>query len=539
MTEPADAHPAPGAATPRRRRDLARPIALVAAVSCALLLGYVAVSPSGSTDNAAQAVESVNAVPTGPVPAALRTYYTQKVSWKPCGDGFRCAKVRVPVSYAKPAAYGDIAIAVTRRPADDQKRRLGSLLVNPGGPGGSGVEYAKAADLVVSAAVLKRYDLVGFDPRGVAGSAPVKCLSDSQLDTMLASDATPDSPAEVSTFRELSQILGAGCAKNAPRLAPRVDTVSAARDMDIIRAVVGDSRMTYLGKSYGTYLGATYARLFPGRVGRFVLDGVVDPKLDNVGLSKSQAMGFERAIRRFLANCVKRNDCPLDGGVEQAYSQLLKIMDSADATPLPTGDPRRPLTQALLQMGVIYGMYDATYGWPAERNALRGVVSGDGSDMLSLTDFFLSREDGHYKDNANEVIAAVNCIDRPDRPGVAQASAYASAWRKTYPMFGEILAWGLLACTDWPLPAVGSVGPWKSAGGVRIPAALVLGTTYDPATPVEGSRSLHKQLPGSRLLEWRGDGHTAYRQGSSCVDTVVDAYLLKGSLPKQNVTCKS
>ena len=520
---------------PRRRRRTGGYATVLLAVSV-LVRGYAAVSSTDPADTAAGAVQTTSAAAVGSVPAPLRGYYTQKVTWRGCDSDFQCARVRVPVSYAHPSKYGDIELSVTRRPADDRARRIGSLVINPGGPGGSGVDYAKAADMVVSADVLRRYDLVGFDPRGVASSAPIKCLTDAQLDTMLAADATPDSPAEVNEFRRLSAVLGDGCLKAAPKLAPRVDTGSAARDMDIIRAVLGDTRMNYLGKSYGTFLGATYASLFPSRVGRFVLDGVVDPKLSNVALSESQALGFERAIKRFLADCVAREDCPFTGTATQAYRRLLQVIEAADASPLPSGQPARPLTQALLQMGVIYGMYDSTYGWQAERNALRGVLRGDGSDMLDLVDFFVSRESGRYKDNANEVIAAVNCIDRQDRPSAYRVGKYATAWKKKYPMFGEILAWGLLACEKWPAPAVGKVGAWR---GGEIPPMLVVGTAFDPATVVESSRSLQRQLPGSRLLEWKGDGHTAYRQGSTCVDAVVDAFYISGALPKANKVCRN
>ena len=469
-------------------------------------------------------------------PVALRSFYAQKVRWSSCTDGFQCARIKVPISYADPLGSGSIWLHVTKRPASTPKNRLGSLLVNPGGPGGSGIEYAQAADMIVSTSVLDRYDLVGFDPRGVASSAPVKCLSDAQLDTMLAFDATPDNSTEIQRFRTLAKVLGEGCLRNAPTLAKHVDTISAARDMDIIRAILGDTKMTYLGKSYGTFLGATYASLFPKRVGKFVLDGVIDPAQSNVQLSETQAMGFERAIKRFLADCVKRSNCPLKRKVPDAYAQLLSIINKADLTPMPTDDPRRPLTQALMQMGVIFGMYDSTYGWEAERNALRGVVRGDGTDMLSMVDFYLSRESGQYKDNGNEVIAAVNCIDRQDRPNSVAVARYAKAWSAKYPMFGGILAWGLLSCEQWPAPAVGTASPWK--GGVVNPILLV-GTKYDPATPVEGARALHRQIPKSRLLEWVGDGHTAYRQGSSCVDDVVNRYFLDGALPAKDKVCPS
>ena len=533
-------------------RSRNRVLAATIVAGCALSLAVVAVSASGPAGVPSQAAStgtndsqagtelaSTQAQSNAAYPSALRPYYEQRLRWASCPGGsppeFQCTGMKVPVSYANPKGFGDITIQVTRRPATSSQNRLGSLVVNPGGPGGSGIEYAQAADMIVSASVLNRYDLVGFDPRGVGASAPLSCLTDAQLDAFLAADATPDTASEVSAFRSMSDALGKGCLKSNRELARRVDTESAARDMDILRGVLGDSRMTYLGKSYGTFLGSTYARLFPTRVGRFVLDGVVDPAMDNVALSKAQAMGFERAMRRFLSDCARRSNCPLRKDPDAAYRQLLDLIARTDAKPIPTSDRRRPLTQSLLQTGLIFGMYDSTYGWPAERNALRRVLAGDGADMLSMIDFYLSREDGHYMDNSNEVIAAVNCIDRPDRPGVAAVQQLARKWAKSYPMFGEVLAYGLLTCERWPAPAVGRAAPWR---GTTQPV-LIIGNTYDPATPVEGAKALHKQMRNSRYIEWVGDGHTAYRQGSSCVDSKVDRFYLSGTLPARDQVCRS
>jgi pimeloyl-ACP methyl ester carboxylesterase len=526
-----------------------RVVATAGVVLSGLFLAYVAIAPTQSGTSAADAQTAINTTGSTQlainrpgqetVPADLREFYAQRVSWGSCASDapadFVCGSVMVPVSYAKPKSFGTLQIQMTKRPATTSKNRLGSLLVNPGGPGGSGIEYAQAADLIVSGTVLDRYDLIGFDPRGVASSDPIKCLSDAKLDGMLAVDATPDTPAEVSQFRAYAKALGDGCQRDNPELFPRVDTESAARDMDIIRAVLGDARMNYLGKSYGTFLGSTYARLFPSHVGRFVLDGVIDPRMDNRALSKAQAMGFERALHRFLQDCARRSDCPLKRDGKAAYSQLLSIVAKTDATPITTNDPNRPLTQALLQTGIIVGMYDATYGWQAERQALRGVVRRDGADMLNLIDFFVSREDGHYKDNSNEVIAAVNCIDRPDRPDAAATAKYAADWNKEYPMFGAVLAYGLLTCERWPAPAVGKANAWKGSTN----PVLIIGNTYDPATPVEGAKALHAQMRNSRFIEWVGDGHTAYRQGSSCVDSAVDSFFLASTLPTKDLVCRS
>ena len=526
-----------------------RLFALVVVVVCTLFLGYAAVSPAQSgakqpAKDVTPSFEATNAIAIKPPvkempPANLTSFYTQKVAWKACKSDapprFVCGSVVVPISYAEPTKFGSLRIMMTKRAATTSSKRLGSLLVNPGGPGGSGIEYAQAGDMIVSANVLSRYDLIGFDPRGVGASQPIKCISDKQLDTMLAADATPDTDAELAQFRSLSKTLGDGCERKNSKLLPFVDTVSAARDMDIIRAVLGDAQMNYLGKSYGTFLGSTYARLFPTRVGRFVLDGVIDPRMDNRALSKVQAMGFERAMRRFLADCAERTDCPVKRNVNAAYAQLLGIIAKTDTRPMPTNDAGRPLTQALLQTGLIVGMYDSIYGWEAERNALRGVVDGDGTDMLNLVDFFLSREGGRYKDNSNEVIGAVNCIDRPDRPNAAATKKYANAWNKQYPMFGAVLAYGLLVCERWPAPAVGKAAAWSG----KTNPILIVGNTYDPATPVEGAKALHAQMKNSRYLEWVGDGHTAYRQGSSCVDTIVDTFFNSGTLPTKNQVCRS
>jgi pimeloyl-ACP methyl ester carboxylesterase len=443
----------------------------------------------------------------------------------------QCASLVVPVSYANPKKYGNTSINVAKLQA--WGKRTGSLVLNPGGPGGSGIDYAGAGEGVVSSSVLEHYDLVGFDPRGVASSHPIKCLTDAQLDTLLAFDASPDTAAEVTQVMKLADGIGHGCVKNAPVLSRFVDTESVARDMDVLRAALGARKLNYLGKSYGTFIGSTYAHLFPTRVGRFVLDGVVDPRQGNVGLSKMQAMGFERAFARFIDYCLK-NDCPLGNTRTQARAKMLDIIAASDVHPVATSQAKRPLTQSLLVSGLLFGMYDASYGWQEELHALRGVVKGDGSDMLSMVDWFTSRENGHFKDNGNEVIYAVNCIDRADRPDAPQLKRLAADWSKQYPFFGSYLAWSMVGCTHWPVPATGRAGAWS---GGKIPPLLIIGNVWDPATPVEGAKSLASQMPGSVFLQWNGDGHTAYMQGSPCVDDYVNRFYLQGGTPKAGTVC--
>jgi pimeloyl-ACP methyl ester carboxylesterase len=462
----------------------------------------------------------------------LARYYEQKFTWRRCNGQMLCATMKVPISYAQPTKYGDTYIKVAKLPAWGKRR--GAIIINPGGPGGSGIDYASAGDAVVSASVLRYYDLVGFDPRGVGQSDPIDCVNDAQLDAFLAFDASPDTAAESTTAMSLAGQLGRGCVRNAPVLSKFVDTESVARDMDVLRGVLGETKLNYLGKSYGTFIGSTYARLFSARVGRMVLDGVVDPALSNTHMSMMQAMGFERAFDRFLSYCL-RQGCPLGATRTGAVTRLKSIVAASDSTPIPTSDPSRPLTQSLLVSGLLFGMYDSNYGWSQVLESLRGVVNGDGDDMLSTVDWFLGRENGRYKDNSNEIIYAVNCIDRQDRPGVTQIRQLATAWGKEYPLFGRYLAWTMAGCADWPAPAVGNAAPWR---GRSIPPVLIIGNTWDPATPVEGARSLASQMPGSVLMEWKGDGHTAYTQGSGCVDDYVNAYFNDGVLPRSGTVCQ-
>ena len=254
--------------------------------------------------------ESATAAPD----PALAGYYGQQLAWQACAT-FECASLRVPIDYARPAG-GDIAVRVLRVKAKDQGRRLGSLVVNPGGPGGSGVDYAAGADAIVGTSVRRYYDVVGFDPRGVARSAPIDCLSDRQLDTFLGTDPTPDDQAEEQQLLDQAKNMANGCEQKNEKLLPHVSTVDAAKDLDVLRASLGDTRLNYLGKSYGTFLGSTYADLFPKRVGRFVLDGVVPPDVTSAELGEGQARGFELATRAYVQSCIDDGDCILGDSVD-------------------------------------------------------------------------------------------------------------------------------------------------------------------------------------------------------------------------------
>ncbi|MFI6644419.1 alpha/beta hydrolase [Streptomyces sp. NPDC050504] len=480
---------------------------------------------------AASASESASAV----VPDGLRPYYEQRLTWRACGvSGFECATMKAPLDYAEPGS-GDIELAVSRKKATGPGQRIGSLLVNPGGPGGSAVGYLQGyAALGYPAPVRARYDMVAVDPRGVARSEPVECLSGKEMDAYTQVDQTPDDAAERRALVASFQKFAAGCEKRSAKVLPHVSTVEAARDMDVLRALLGDAKLHYVGASYGTFLGATYADLFPFRVGRLVLDGAMDPSLPAVEMNRDQTAGFETAFRSFAADCVKQPDCPL--GTESpagAARRMEAFFKALDAKPVRTGEARR-LTESLATTGVIAAMYDEA-AWPQLRTALAAARGGDGAGLLMLADQYYERDaEGEYA-NLMYANAAVNCLDLPPAFKTPEdAEAALPSFREASPVFGEGLAWASLNCTYWPVPATGAPHRTEARGAAPI---VVVGTTRDPATPYKWAKALASQLASGTLLTYDGDGHTAYGRGSDCVDTAINTYLLEGTPPTDGKRC--
>lgn len=471
-------------------------------------------------------------------PAALRSYYDQKLSWRECGaPGFECSTLKVPLDYEHPDS-GDIDVAVARRKATSPGKRLGSLVVNPGGPGGSGIGYLQAyAGIGYPAQVRASYDMVSFDPRGVDRSSPVECLTGAAMDKYTQVDQTPDTPAEqallVASFKEFA----AACQAHSQRILPHVSTVDAARDMDVLRAVLGDEKLNYVGASYGTFLGATYADLFPSRVGRLVLDGAMDPSRPALELNRDQTGGFETAFRAFAVDCAKKPDCPLgQGGPDKVAERLKEFFRKVDATPVPTTDRSRgALGESLATTGVIAALYDEN-AWPQLREALTAAIDGDDGDgLLALADSYYEREpDGKYA-NLMSANAAVNCLDQPpafDGPGAVEKAL--PSFEKASPVFGAGLAWASLNCTYWPTKSTGTARALTAKGAAPI---VVVGTTRDPATPYKWAQALADQLDSGVLLTYDGDGHTAYGRGSDCIDTAINRYLLEGKAPAAGKKC--
>lgn len=472
-----------------------------------------------------------------PLPGAdetepLARYYAQTLAWSACQE-LECAQLTVPLDYADPAA-GDITIAVSRQRAKSANR-LGSIVINPGGPGGSGVDFTSYAASSIMPAVAARYDIVGFDPRGVGASAPITCLTGKQTTAWLLTDTSPDTRAEQDTLLRRAATIGTGCLAMSPRLARHVATDETIQDMDILRAALGSPKLDYLGFSYGTYLGAKYAERFGDRVGRMVLDGAVDPALDAMQVSQGQSIGFQRAFGRFAADCARHRDCPGGRTTAQVTAWVNALLARLDKRPLPTTSGPA-LNQALALTAIFFSLYSPDM-WPALRSGLADAKNGNGNGLQFLADYANDRiGPNQYGSNQASAFYAISCWDFPAPPGREGLQAAATAWaaRAPVPELARSMSWGNAPCSTW---YGHSPNPPAPAHPTTAAPILVVGTRYDPATPYEWAVALHGQLPTSTLLTYQGDGHTAYGGASGCIDRTIDAYFLTGVLPVAGKTC--
>ena len=492
----------------------------------ALLAGGVGVTggPSSFAERASA---------TAKKPAILRA---ATLRWKACTDGlgFECASLDVPLDYTKPNGR-KIAVGLTRVPAKNKSRKIGVMLVNPGGPGASGRKFARQlASGALPSEIRERFDLIGWDPRGVGITMTIKCLPDKDLDRINSVDPTPDTPAEFDQYVAGWKEFADGCAKRNGEKLKFAATDDVVNDMDRIREALGVEQISYMGFSYGTYLGAKYADRYPKRVRAFLLDGAMDPTADSDERIRRQAVGFELELNEFFAACDKLDDCPFTNNGETAAQAFDRIMNAIESKPLnATGG--RTLGPGEGWTGVLTGLYNKTQ-WSVLRAALRGANRGDGSPLITMYDQYWNRgPDGVYE-NVSDANAATNCLDVPASKVVSHYVDLADELTKMAPRFGRFAALSSMVCAFWKIPVRGTLAPVKAAGSAPI---LVVGTTRDPATPYVWAQALSQQLQGSVLLTYDGDGHTAFFTRNECIRDVVTPYLVDLTVPKPGITCKS
>ncbi|MFI2430826.1 alpha/beta hydrolase [Streptomyces sp. NPDC018693] len=476
----------------------------------------------------------------------------QTLSWKDCpkpsqaegggsapsplpdGTRWECATMKAPLDWDDPE--GDrIGIALIRARADGEaSERIGSLVFNFGGPGGSGVtalpafgeDYAK---------LRTRYDLVSFDPRGVGRSAGVRCENDQQLDAYFQQDMTPDDAAERTALLDNTKEFNAACEKNSKKVLPHVATTDAARDMDLMRHLLGDDRLYYFGISYGTELGGVYAHLFPRNVGRAVFDAVVDPTQTPEQGSLGQARGFQRALDNFAEDCTSQiEDCPVGDTPQDVKDRIAKLLKGLDSNPLPGIFPRE-LTQSAATNGIAQALYSKDF-WEYLTEGLAQAYAGDGRILMLLSDSLNGRrENGEYS-NLAAANVSINCADDRPRYSAEHVERRLPEFRAASNLFGDFLAWGMVGCTDWPVAGAADHPDVSAPGSAPI---LVVGNTGDPATPYEGMRKMAAALGEGVGIEltYRGQGHGAYDSGNKCVQDAINGYLLDGKVPAAGTVC--
>lgn len=451
------------------------------------------------------------------------------INWSGCGQGFECGTLSVPLDYSNPGAR-KISLSLIKKPKTGSAPRIGTVLYNPGGPGESGVDYLRNDDSINGLA--QHFDVVAWDPRGVGASTPVTCVDNATLDTYLALDGVLDDAQEKSDAVQADKDFAAGCEKRSGSLLPFMDSASTARDMDQIRAAVGDAKLTYIGFSYGTYLGQWYAHLFPTHVRALALDGVVDPGVSANDANLRQVVGFEQNLQAFLSDCRSKPTC-LYGRSGDPAAKLNALMARLDTTPIPVGS--RQLTRNLAMTGVLQSLYGQDL-WPYLDQALVAADRGDGRILLFLADFYNKRNsDGTYTNLINGAYASTFCLDFPSPANVSYYDALTSSYQQASAFFGAWFQYSNLQCGLWPAHLKGSHTPLPINDA---PPILLVGGTNDPATPYADSQSVNRQISGSVLLTRQGNGHTSY--GSSpCSHAATDAYLISLTLPAAGTTCAS
>jgi pimeloyl-ACP methyl ester carboxylesterase len=453
------------------------------------------------------------------------------LQWHSCNNGAQCAKLAVPLDDTVTGGP-TIDLALVRYRARDQQHRIGSLVVNPGGPGASGVDFANALSGSLPTELRNRFDLVGFDPRGTGESEGVDCHVD--LDAYYALDWAPSNLAErLELIAGVKQVVDA-CQRVEGPLLPYLTTERTARDLDRIRAALGDDKLTYYGGSYGTYLGAWYAEQFPERVRALVLDGAVDPALNATKVQVQQAASFEHDLNLFFENCASDAGCAFhrDGHPAEAYDALRARIDQS---PLAAKSYRggRTLNATQFDLGVTELLYQGHDAWGSLSSALDSAASGDGSDLLADADDYTGRQsDGSY-DAISQAFLAIGCADGPPVGGIDGIGVIEAKAAKVAPRLGPAIVNNSLACALWPVVA----HPAKALHAVGAPPIVVFGTRNDPATPVAWAHGLARELASGVLVTVGGERHGAFLLGNSCIDNIGVRYLVDLTPPADGTRC--
>ncbi len=522
-----------------------------AVLAIAVLVASCTTQEPQSLPSAPPPAPTTSASPT-PDPKALEKFAGQKLDWGSCtpfggtqsakrafGDkAFDCAKLTVPLDYLKPDG-ATASIGVLRHKAKKADQRIGSLVVNPGGPGGSGVSMAARISKSSTAATLAaRFDIVGFDPRGVGTSEPrLVCLNDAERDADRADDSESDvTPRGVAKQLDDAKDYGAKCAertKHGVEMLANIGTRDVVRDLDILRSVLGDEKLTYLGFSYGTQIGTAYAEAYPDKVRALVLDGAVDPELDTAESLVTQMTGFQNTFNEFGKWCAAREDCALGrhpGAVTTAFQDLVQPLVT---DPVPAGDRKLSFEDAITGTSAALYSQDA---WKFLNDGLNEIKRRSGKTLVALADNYYGREaDGRYT-GILDVYFAVRCVDSTRISDRRVIDGAHERMRQGAPFLvgGTPDTSELDICAAWPVPATSEVHRPNVAG---LPQPLIISTTNDPATPHASGVNLARDLKGA-LLTFEGAQHTVFLEGNQCVDSAGFAYLIDGKVPAPDTRCK-
>ncbi|MCU1425708.1 MAG: alpha/beta hydrolase [Microbacteriaceae bacterium] len=508
-----------------RRGRLAR-IAAASVIAVVALSGCSGGVPPASTASTPAPAD---------VSAELEQFYSQVLTWSDCEDELQCTTATVPLDWNDPARES-IELALIRQ-TTRKNPALGSVLVNPGGPGGSGYDFiADSLDYAVSERLQENYDIVGFDPRGVNESSAISCHDDpAELDAFIYDIPPGETGSDewLANAMQTNAAFGQQCLEHSGDLLGFVDTVSAARDLDLLRGILGDEKLNYLGFSYGTLLGATFAELYPDRTGKLVLDGALDPTSTSFDVSLTQAEGFESALRAFLDDCLGTDDCPFRGTVDAAMVKIRALLDRLDASPVRSEDGRE-LGSGSMTSAIVLPLYSEE-NWPYLRQLFASVMKGDATVAFTLADSYNGRNpDGSYLDNSLESRLAINCLDYASQADPAVMRAQAAELERLAPVLGKQLTYGDVGCLGWPVAAADPRPVIDASGSAGI---LVVGTTNDPATPYSWAVNLADQLENGHLLTFEGEGHTAYNKSNDCLTGAVDDFFIDDVVPDADPKC--